>query len=123
MAGRLESWQRGTGGGVEVLFRLRGGERQRLRCARILLCTGPSGSRAWSASPPVPRLMEQGMPQPDGQGLSVLPDGKALNTQAQAVPGLVVLGPLARDALWEITAVPEIRAQAMKMAEAVLAPL
>lgn len=123
LAGRLESWQAEAEGRVEATLRLRGGSRQLLRCARILLCTGLFGSRAWASSEPVPMLVEQGMLRPDELGLAVSPDGKALDAQGQVVPGLFLLGPLARGALWEITPVPEIRVQAMKMAESILSPL
>ena len=44
-------------------------------------------------------------------GLEVEPD------RLEAAPGLHVLGPPTRAALWEATAVPELRAQAARVAE------
>lgn len=120
LAGRLDSWQPEREG-AEAILRLRGGGLRALRCGRILLCTGPSGSQAWAANPPVPMMVERGMLRPDGLGLSVSPAGAALDGEGREVPGLYVLGPLGRGTLWEITAVPEIRAQAGRLAEMILA--
>jgi uncharacterized NAD(P)/FAD-binding protein YdhS len=88
--------------------------------ARIILCIGPDGGSGWRDAPPVPALLRAGLARLDplGLGLEALPDGSLLDAAGQPVPGLQAIGALTRNALWEITAVPEIRAQAAKAAKA-----
>ncbi|HWL79535.1 MAG TPA: FAD/NAD(P)-binding protein [Roseomonas sp.] len=119
LPGRLSGWQP-AGEGVEVSIRLRGGEVVTRHVARVLLCTGPDSSDAWRSTPPIPALVAAEMAAPErlGLGLAVREDGQALTESGQAVPGLWVLGPLTRGSLWEITAVPEIRAQAASLVKA-----
>ena len=47
-----------------------------------------------------------------GLGLAVTPEGNAIGKTGSVTPGLFALGPLCQGTLWEITAVPEIVAQA-----------
>ncbi|MDB5371088.1 MAG: hypothetical protein JWP20_2646, partial [Roseomonas sp.] len=79
------------------------------------LGTGPDGGSAWREAAPVPALLRRGLARPDplGLGLDVTgPDGTLRGADGQPVPGLRLVGALTRGALWEITAVPEIRIQA-----------
>ncbi|MGY4802875.1 FAD/NAD(P)-binding protein [Teichococcus aerofrigidensis] len=116
-AARLEGWQV-EGGEVVARLRRRGGEGVSRRAARIILCTGPEGSHAWREAAPFPALLSQGLARLDplGAGLAVRRDGAVLGVSGQPVPGLFAMGPLTRGALWEVTAVPEIRAQALALA-------
>lgn len=113
MAARLESW-RPEGEGVVATLRRRGGRPESRRFARIVLCTGPDGAAAWRNTPPVPSALSSGILAPDelGMGLAVEGEGRALGQDGKVRPSLFVLGPLTRGTSWEITAVPEIRAQA-----------
>ena len=45
------------------------------------------------------------------------PEGNALDAGAREVPYLFVVGTLRKPALWETTAVPELRAQAATVGE------
>jgi uncharacterized NAD(P)/FAD-binding protein YdhS len=115
LAARLESWKPAPGGGVLATLRLRGGGQRVVDVARIILCTGPNGPGAWRDAAPVPALLRNGLARMDalGLGLDVAgPDGTLRGADGQPVPGLHAVGPLTRGTLWEITAVPEIRAQA-----------
>lgn len=121
MAARLVDWApvAGEGSPLTVTLRRRDGTGLRRQVARIILCTGPEGGRAWRRMPPVPGLLAEGLLRDDAQGLglAVTPAGDALDAAGQVVPGLHVLGALTRGALWEITAVPDIRQQAAALAD------
>jgi uncharacterized NAD(P)/FAD-binding protein YdhS len=123
LAARLGDWKPAPDGGVIATLRLRGGGERALPVARIILCVGPDSGSGWREAPPVPALVEAGLARIDPLGLGLLaaPDGRLLDAAGQPVPGLRAIGALTRNALWEITAVPEIRAQASAMAAALLA--
>ncbi|WP_419900871.1 FAD/NAD(P)-binding protein [Roseomonas sp. USHLN139] len=118
LAARLVEW-RVAGEGVEAVLARRAGGTELLRVARIILCTGPEGGRAWREAAPVAGLLAEGLLAEEalGLGLSVSPAGVALDAAGQPVAGIDVLGPLTRGALWEITAVPDIRVQAAALAD------
>ena len=121
LAGRLASWHADPGGRTATaVLRLRGGGEQRVSAGRIVLCMGPDAA-GWRKAAPVPALLRDGLAglDPSGLGLTVAgADGLLLDAAGRPVPGLHVLGPLTRGALWEITAAPEIRAQAARIAAA-----
>jgi len=122
-AARLQDWQP-VAGGVRATLHHRHGGQETLTVGRIILCTGPDSAAAWRDIAPVPDLLRRGLARPDplGIGLDVTgPDGTLRGADGQPVPGLAAVGPLTRGALWEITAVPEIRAQAAQAASQVVA--
>ena len=61
------------------------------------------------------------MPDALGMGLAVDADGVLLDAAGHPSPVLSALGPLRRGSHWECTAIPEIRAHAVRLASA-LAP-
>lgn len=60
-------------------------------------------------------------PDPLGLGFAALPDGHLLDGNGKPRPNLFALGSLLRGALWESTAIPEIRKQAQNLANMLLA--
>jgi uncharacterized NAD(P)/FAD-binding protein YdhS len=118
LAARLIEW-RAAGDGAEAVLQHRGGGREVLPVARIILCTGPESGQTWREAAPVAGLLAAGLltPDPQGLGLAVTPEGGALDAVGRPVTGLEVLGALTRGALWEITAVPDIRQQAAALAD------
>lgn len=105
-------------------LRLRGGAEAKLPVARILLCTGPgsgaSSGEEWLEAPPLRQLRAAGLIATDAfaLGIECNPDAlQALDAEGQPVPGLHLLGPITRGRLWEVTAVPELRAPAARLAE------
>ncbi|MDG2522110.1 FAD/NAD(P)-binding protein [Caulobacter segnis] len=80
--------------------------------SRVINCTGPGGRFDRTAIPLIADLRAKGLARADALGLG-------LDTQGGAVVGvsgdpserLFALGPLAKAAWWEITAVPEITIQ------------
>ncbi|WBV43542.1 FAD/NAD(P)-binding protein [Pseudoroseomonas cervicalis] len=116
LAARLLRWEP-AGEGVRATLRRRGGGEEVRDVARIILCTGPEGGQAWRQAEPLRTLLAEGRVATDGLGLATDAQGRALDAAGQPVPGLSVLGPLTRGRLWEVTAVPEIRAQAAALAD------
>lgn len=95
------------------------GKRQKLNVARIINCTGPSRDITRVQSPLVVGLLADGWITPDPLQLGPQTDaqGRLLNTNGQASPNLYTIGPLRIAALWESIAIPEIRNQAVELAE------
>lgn len=99
--------------GVEVSVRPRHAtEPQTLRVARIINCTGPASDFAAIEEPLFADLRRRGLARADILRLGLDTDESALiDTHGRASGWLFALGPLTRPAYWEVTAVPEIRAQ------------
>lgn len=69
-------------------------------------------------------LLSDGLAAPGPLGIGVSTDGgRLLDAQGRPERPLFTLGAPRRGELWETTAIPEIRAQAKAVADAVLAPL
>jgi uncharacterized NAD(P)/FAD-binding protein YdhS len=117
-AGRLQDWQPVPRGAEAVISTpCEGGER--LEVARIIFCTGVDMGPDWLATELLGGLRDRGLLRGDdlGLGLDVDPDSlQALGADGRAVPNLYVVGPATRSALWEATAVPELRVQAQRVA-------
>ncbi len=108
-AGRVDAIEP-TDGEVIVKWSARGGERRPpLRAGWLIDCTGPGHDPA--ADPLVGPLIATGRARLDalGLGLDVDAGGRVVGAGGAADPGLFVLGPPARAAFWETTAVPDIR--------------
>lgn len=77
----------------------------------LINCAGPETNFALIEDPLVRALLGRGLVRPDplGLGIETTPDGEAIGADGLAVPGLLALGPIARGAYWEMTAVPELR--------------
>lgn len=117
-AGRVLSVQE-QAGRLEVRWRGRGREAEEtLRVGRIINCTGPSSDYRAVDQPLVAHLRRAGwlVPDPLRLGVETGPGGQLLGSDGRPVPGLYTLGPLRRPALWESTAIPEIREQAQALA-------
>lgn len=101
-----------TAAGVEVLWTRRGEARtERLTGDRLVNCTGPGYREAAAADRLLAGLTAEGLARPDalGLGLDVTVDGALIGADGTPSTRLFALGPPARAALWECTAVPDIR--------------
>lgn len=107
-----------TGGAVRVLL----SDGTAMTVGAVVNCTGPVG--AASADPLLATLLAGGLARAGaaGLGLATADDGRVLGATGRRAP-LWALGALRRGDLWESTAMPEIRAQAAEVAQAVLADL
>jgi uncharacterized NAD(P)/FAD-binding protein YdhS len=89
----------------------------------LLNCTGPRDSINDAPAPLFQNLFERGLFRADelDMGIEVTPDFAVVNDQGRPSGFLFALGPLLKGTLWETTAVPELRAQALQVARALLA--
>jgi uncharacterized NAD(P)/FAD-binding protein YdhS len=123
VAGRMLSL-RAEIGGVTVTWRPRAHTSIRAdRTEWVVNCTGPEGDPRRSDNSVVRRLIESGLARPDplNLGLDVDGDGRLIGSGGAPAADLFGLGPLTRGALWEVTAVPDIRIQAQRLAARIVA--
>lgn len=123
IAGRLVRAGR-TDRGVSALIRERGSLHLRHEHYDVLLrATGLNTDVARTTHPLLAQLRESGLVAADRLGLG-LETGDAMevrDARGRTVPGLYCLGPLLRAREWEITAVPELRVAADRLARTLLA--
>jgi len=81
-------------------------------------CTCPACDLSTVGDPLLEDLFASGLARPDSLrlGLDVAPDGSVINSEGRISGRVFAVGPLRRGALWETTAVPEIRGQAAQLA-------
>ena len=104
---------------VHLNILLRGGrENVKISTERIINCTG-SGTSDRQQEPFVENLFEAGLASYDPLGIGIGTDdhGRVIGTSGELSADLYALGPLRKGTLWETTAVPEIRDQALLLAE------
>lgn len=114
-----------TGSGVEARVLPRGlGREDSLRVRYVINCTGPDCALS-RAHPLLRGLLEAGLARVDALGLGLATDagGALLDARGRPSRALFTLGPLRRGELWETTAIPEIRMQALALARRLLEAL
>ncbi|MCU0523554.1 MAG: FAD/NAD(P)-binding protein [Elainella sp. Prado103] len=118
-AGRIQYYQKQTDG-VEVWVRLRQGGLQSLQVGTIVNCTGSECNYRKLRQPLIKQLLQAGLVQPDplGLGLKVAANGALIQADQRASSWLFTLGAAQKGSLWETTAVPELRQQAVTLAQA-----
>lgn len=118
VAGRLEG-RRQAGPFVMAEIRRRGASAAEiLKVARIVNCTGPRRDHSAGESLLLRNLHSRGVVRSDplALGLDVDRDCAVLDRYGRSSERIRAAGPLTRGALWEITAVPEIRRQVAELA-------
>lgn len=88
----------------------------------VINATGPQTRFSDTRSPLLKNLLGSGLVSPDDMdmGVRVDADHTAIDRDGQRSEILLALGPLLRGTLWETIAVPELRAQARRVAETLL---
>jgi uncharacterized NAD(P)/FAD-binding protein YdhS len=122
-AGRITQCEE-EAGGFKVNYRdRRNSELRELRVERIVNCTGPETDCRKIESLLLASLLHHGLARPDrlSLGLDCADHGAVINAQGAASRVLYALGPARKGSLWESTAVPEIRAQALALAGVLVA--
>jgi len=115
-AGRVERFE-ADAGGMTVHRRARDGSNQPpIRSDWLIDCTGPGHDPA--ANPLTGPLIASGRArlEPLGLGLDIDADGQVVGADGTADGRLFALGPPAFAALWETTAVPDIRKRITRLA-------
>jgi uncharacterized NAD(P)/FAD-binding protein YdhS len=121
-AGRIVAVER-EGDRALVRFRARGSEAEEtMRVARIVNCTGPELDIVRSGERLLQSLLAAGRIRPDPLrvGIEVDLECRAVGAAGTPAEDLYVIGPLTRGTFWESVAVPDIRAQAARVAERIL---
>lgn len=124
-AGRIQAYHEDSCG-VNVTIRQRHAlENTTLRVSRVVNCTGPAANYRKLQHPLVVNLRSQGLLCPDelALGIKTAPNGALLNELEETSNCLYTLGPTRKGDLWESVAVPEIRTQAMNLAQEILSQL
>lgn len=114
------------GDAVEVQMRARGSRGSQPMISRsvqrVVNCTGPDSNYRRLNHPLLQSLREQGLATVDALGLGLETDaeGGLVERDGEASARIFTLGPPRKGALWETTAVPEIRGQAQRLARHLL---
>ncbi len=89
---------------------------------KIINCTGPQSSLKTIDSPLLTNLCKRDLvcPHDLGTGIAVRADGQVLDKSGQAVEGLFAIGRLQKEELLESVAVPELREQALDLANKII---
>lgn len=84
----------------------------------VVNCTGPSATVGHAEDQVAASLIDAGFARMDPLGLGLETDlvGRPIGREGRSTGGLWVIGSLRRPALWETTAVPELRGQAESIA-------
>jgi len=105
-------------GGIELQLDL-DGQSQTTKVDAVVNCTGPGRSWLTPQNPVVTALIKLGLAQPDqhGLGLMTTADGCLIAQNGETVDQILVIGPPRRGTLFETTAIPELRSQALHIAD------
>jgi uncharacterized NAD(P)/FAD-binding protein YdhS len=114
-----------AGPGVRVTIEGEGGERTTLAGGLVVNCTGPQAGFSAGTDALFQSLLGRGLVRADGldMGIEVDADFAAVGGDGRRSGFLYALGPLLKGSLWETTAVPELRGQAMRVAQLLLRDL
>lgn len=112
----------GGDSGVRVVLESEG-QRNALNAGLAINCTGPQSQFSATDVPLIQNLLRRGLVRPDplDMGIEVDEDLAAIDREGRPSACLFALGPLLKGMLWETTAVPELRGQAMQLARVLLA--
>ena len=122
-AGRLTKMKE-VSEGVEVEFRVRGARRPvALTVDRVINCTGPRTDYSKYQHPLLVNLLARGLIDHDplALGIEADADGRVRRYRAELSGWLYTIGAPLKGVLWECTAMPEIRSQAARLAERLIA--
>lgn len=118
VAGRPQDIQVGDERVAVQMRRRHDGQRCRLDAEWLVNCSGPELDYARIADPLVRSLVDTGVARPDplSLGLDVSDDFGVVSATGVPSSTLFALGPPIRGALWETTAVPDLRKQCEQLA-------
>lgn len=107
---------------VGVTLQDKTGAEQILEGGLVVNCTGPNSGFSDTSVPLFQNLLKRGLIRPDelDMGIDVASDFAVINGEGNHSESLFAIGPLMKGTLWETTAVPELRGQAMRVAQLLL---
>ena len=111
------------GGEVLVTVERPNGDEQVYCGGLVINCTGPQAAFSETQVPLFQNLLQRELIRPDelDLGIDVAPDFAVIDRKGDKSEFLFAIGPLMKGTLWETTAVPELRGQAMRVAQSILA--
>ena len=104
---------------VRLSLRRRGSEAvETIEVARVVNCSGPGSDYRATRHPLILNLLNKGLIRPDPLrlGLDVSEDGALIAGDGMPSSRLFALGPMTRGTFWEVSAVPDIRLHAVRLA-------
>jgi len=106
---------------VTATVRESSGSARLLTCQRVVLATGPEGNYRRVRHPLVQAFLGSGLARLDplGLGLDVDTNGRLRDEEGSPSSRLWALGSVCRGVFWESTAVPELRLQAVQVAQGI----
>ena len=111
---------------MEVVFTNKIDKKEkRLQVSKIINCTGPESDISRFEDHFLKKALEKGIIAQDRLQLGLNADidtFRVIGTNGRTVENLYAIGPLLKGMLWESTAVNELREQAKKLAETIIAP-
>ncbi|QDS96014.1 hypothetical protein FF011L_48180 [Roseimaritima multifibrata] len=107
---------------IEVQVITSEGESQTVHGDMIINCTGPKARFSDSGIPLYRNLFDHGLAHPDAMDMGIAVDDHFAVLDQSDIPSkfLYAIGPILKGTLWETIAVPELRQQAMQVAQTVL---
>jgi uncharacterized NAD(P)/FAD-binding protein YdhS len=124
-AGRIQGYDLSRGS-VIVTFRSTVREEpSRIEVARIVNCSGPATDYEKIDDPLVAQLIGEGIARPDPLrlGLDVADNLHVIGGDGNVSELVYAVGPPTKGALWEITAVPDLRTQVELLARTIASEL
>ncbi|WP_228124898.1 FAD/NAD(P)-binding protein [Candidatus Methylospira mobilis] len=121
--GRILNYQT-IGERVEVALKVRNAtENNKVLVDAVVNCAGSESDYRKLDQPLIKNLLEQKLICTDALALGLMADadGALIGGDGETSNKLYTLGPPQKGMLWESTAVPELRVQAMKLADVLLA--
>lgn len=118
IAGRIESINTEDDSITAIIRERRRSNKRSITAKRVINCTGPTSDPRKVSSPLMERLIEEGLIVPDTLGLGVCVDDHYYLKSDTAQPNnwLSYVGPMLKADHWELTAVPELREAARRVA-------
>ena len=115
--GRLRNIEAYANGKFEITFSVDGFETH-LSVDAVINCIGSESNFNRIDSPLVKNLIGKGLIKPDSlkMGIDAAPDGRTIDVNGVISDVILTVGTALKGVLWESTAMPEIRAQANKLA-------
>ena len=119
---RIENTTVDAQSGVQVSLRQRNGTLLNVTVDHVVNCTGAESNFKSLRDSLTSRLLSKGLVAADALGLGLLTtaSGQLINDRGHASNRLYTLGPPMKGRLWETTAVPELRIQAVQLADQLL---
>lgn len=107
---------------IDVVLKDRDGQESTQSGDLVINCTGPQSRFSQTGLPLFDNLLAKGIVSSDeiDMGIQVDENFAALGSDGRPSELLYAIGPILKGSLWETTAVPELRGQAMRVAEVLL---